>query len=403
MNISFRTLKGGTALVFDSVEGITSTVERMHETIAAPPLPGLWRRPGAHGVIAASVYSAIKGTNGLLRGAADRGLGLLSPGDSGPISAAETRALAALNGAVGDYLESSGNDLALPMTLHADGETLSLDSESPINAPAAVRPHLVIFVHGLGLSEYSWSAGGDSIGDHLAQSGAFTPLYLRYNTGRHISTNGQEFAGLLEALCAAWPVPVESVSLVGHSMGGLVIRSACWYAEQQEASWMSRLQRVVCLGTPHHGAPLERAGHALDLAMRRIPYVEPLAFGRHRSAGIKDLRFGNLLDEDWQGCDPDQHVPDSRRPVPLLPGVEYYFVAAALGRSERHISTEILGDLLVRLDSAVGSHHDDLKHLNIKPDNCRVFLEKNHFDLQSDERVHEQILDWFCPGGVPAL
>ena len=138
-----------------------------------------------------------------------------------------------------------------------------------------------------------------------------TPLYLRYNTGRHISTNGQEFAQLLEQLCEAWPVPVESLSLIGHSMGGLVIRSASWYAQQAQSTWLQHLQRVVCLGTPHHGSPVERAGHALDRAMQRIPYTEPLALGRRRSAGIKDLRHGDLLDEDWQGHHPDRHRPDT--------------------------------------------------------------------------------------------
>lgn len=122
----------------------------------------------------------------------------------------------------------------------------------------------------------------------------YTPLYLRYNTGRRVSTNGREFAELLESLCGNWPVPVQSLSLVGHSMGGLVIRSACQYARDGRKSWPQTLKRVVCLGTPHH-APLERAGHAFEHAMKYVPYAEPMLFGKLRSVGIKDLRHGNLL------------------------------------------------------------------------------------------------------------
>ena len=396
MNLSFPTLRGGTRLVFDVVEGITSSVERMHESIASPPIPGLGRRPRAHGMIAASVYSAIRGVNGLLREAADGGYRLVEEGaDPAGFSPAELRAVSALNGAVGDHLEATGNPLALPMTLLREGVVIS-PGESAV-PPADASPHLALFVHGLGLSELSWQGQGDSMGDRLRDELGLCPLYLRYNTGRHISTNGREFASLLEALCANWPVPVESISLVGHSMGGLVIRSACWSAEQSGADWLPRLRRVVCLGSPHHGAPLEKAGHALDVALQRIPYAEPLVFGKRRSAGIKDLRHGNLLDEDWRGRDPDAPLPDSRRPVPLLPGVEYYFAAGTVGRSRQDLKGEILGDLLVRLDSAVGAHRDDLKRLDIKPEHCRVYFRKNHFDLQTDEQVKQQLVAW-CSG-----
>lgn len=393
MPVSIPALRGGARLVFDAVEGITTSAERMHESIASPPLPGLPRRDRPHGVIAASVYAAIRGVNGLLRDAADGGLGLLDAGEAST-SAAEIRAVAALNGAVGDHLEATGNALALPMTLLYEGEALSPAAQNVAEA----SPHIVLFVHGLGLSELSWQGADAGIGERLRQELAFTPLYLRYNTGRHISTNGRELAGILQTLCDRWPVPVQSLSLVGHSMGGLVIRSACWYADHAGADWLSRLRRVVCLGSPHHGAPLEKAGHALDLALQRIPYAEPLVFGKQRSAGIKDLRHGNLLDEDWRGRDPDAPLPDDRKPVPLLPDVDYYFVAGTVGSDHRDLVGELLGDLLVRLDSAVGSHRDGLKRLTISPDHCRVFFRKNHFDLLRDPQVHEQLVAWFADG-----
>jgi pimeloyl-ACP methyl ester carboxylesterase len=246
------------------------------------------------------------------------------------------------------------------------------------------------------MSEQSWRRGDKAdIGDWLAAERGVTPLYLRYNSGRHISTNGREFAALMVRLCAAWPVPVQSVSLIGHSMGGLLIRSACWYAEREQAGWLDYLQRVICLGTPHHGSPLEKAGHLIDKALLAVPYTAPLAFGRKRSVGIKDLRHGNLLDEDWQGHDLDTHSHDTRRPVPLLEHVDYFFAASTVGRHQRDTMGHMLGDLLVRLGSAVGEHADDLHRLKVHRENCCIFHEQHHFDLLYDARVHRQILDWF--------
>lgn len=395
MKSSIHTVQGGTRLVFDCVEGITNAVERMHETIARRPLP--WSsqtadNSRAHGLIAGAVYSSIRGVNGAIRSGVDQSFRLL-PQDAhiADASTAQVRFAAALNGAFGDHLEATGNALALPMQLMSDGNPLLLEPEALATAVPQFSPHIVVLVHGLSLSELSWRRKGNAcIGGRLQEESGVTPLYLRYNTGRHISSNGQQFSALLEQLCQAWPVPVESLSLIGHSMGGLLIRSACWYAQQE--SWLQHLQRVVCLGTPHHGSSVAKAGHALDVAMQRIPYTEPLAFGRRRSAGIKDLRHGDLLDEDWQS---DGGQRGKRKTVPLLPDVDYYFAAATLGRGPEDPLGQLLGDLLVRLDSAVGDHSDDLRRLHIKPENCRIFHEKNHFDLLDDERVHKQVIEWF--------
>ncbi len=400
MNTSIRTIQGGTRLVFDSVEGITNTVERMHETIARAPLP--FAAPPeqptrAHGMIAAGVYRIIRAVNGGLRKGVDSSFGLLpEPLRQAGGSAAETRVVAALNGVLGDHLEATGNALATPMTLRSAGRALALDVDALERALPAASGHIVVLVHGLSLSDLSWSRKGQpSIGDQLRDDLGYTPLYLRYNTGRHISTNGRQFSQLLQQLCAAWPVPVQSVSLVGHSMGGLVIRSACWYAQGEQSPWLQQLQRVVCLGTPHHGSPLEKAGHAFESAMKKIPYAEPMLFGRLRSVGIKDLRHGALRDEDWPGHRPGGAGADTRGAVPLVPGVEYYFAAASLGRHQFDPLGHLLGDLLVRPDSAVGTHQDDLRRLQIKPENCRVFHEKNHFDLLDDHLVHQQLVEWF--------
>tara|TARA_R110001599_G_scaffold353231_1_gene591106 strand:+ start:190766 stop:191974 length:1209 start_codon:yes stop_codon:yes gene_type:complete len=399
MNTSIRTLQGGTRLLFDSLEGITNKVEHMHETIARAPLAVLPvpERPNrAHGTVAAGVYRAIRGINGGLREGIDRSFTALplQPHYTAG-SAAETRAVAALNGVCGDHLETTGNPLATKMALSTPHCPLDINPEALKSALPQASPDIVIMVHGLSLSELSWKRGGGAcIGEQLEGELGQTPLYLRYNTGRHISTNGQEFAQLLQKLCDDWPTPVQSISLVGHSMGGLVIRSACWYAQRNQSEWLRQLRKVICLGTPHHGSPLEKAGHAFESVMQKIPYVEPMLFGRMRSAGIKDLRHGSLLDEDWQGHDPDSARPDSRKVVPMVPGVQYFFAAASVGRDHSDPLGRLLGDLLVRPDSAVGLHKSDLRKLKVDAAHCRVFHEKNHFDLLSDSRVHQQVIDW---------
>ncbi len=402
MNARVNRLRGRAQLVFDAVAGITNSVEKMHENIAATPralTPGLSPSSRSHGLIAASVYASIRGVNAALRGTVDGALHFIPETGDASQEAADIKAVAALNGVAGDHLEDTGNPLATSMTLMTAGGPLPLDRDHLADAIPQASPHIVILVHGLALSELCWQRGGNSdIGQRLADEQGVTSLYLRYNSGRHISTNGRELAQQLEKLCETWPVPVETLSLIGHSMGGLVIRSACWYAKREQAQWPDRLQRVICLGTPHHGSPLEKGGHILDRALLAIPYTAPLAFGRKRSAGIKDLRHGNLLDDDWQGHDPDSHGEDTRRPVPLLDGVDYFFAAATVGRDPQDAIGHVLGDLLVRLGSAVGDHDDDLRRVHVKPEHCRVFHQQHHFDLLDDERVQRQILAWM--GGI---
>jgi pimeloyl-ACP methyl ester carboxylesterase len=256
-------------------------------------------------------------------------------------------------------------------------------------------PRIVVLVHGLCLSHEYWKGHNEAdLGIELQRAHGFTPLYLNYNTGRHISCNGRELSEQLQILIDAWPIEVEELLLIGHSMGGLVIRSACWYGSEPKLPWTQLVKKALYLGSPHHGAALAKAGHLLTFVMQKFRYASPFALAQHTSAGIKDLRYGNLLDDDWEGIDQDEFHLDIRKPVPLLAGTRHYFLAATIGDHPTDFSSTMVGDLLVRLDSAKGHHSDGLKKLRIRPEDCRVFEKLNHLALLDNKVVHDQIVEW---------
>ena len=192
-----------------------------------------------------------------------------------------------------------------------------------------------MLAHGLCLNDLQWNRRGHDHGAALARDLGYTPVYLHYNTGLHISTNGRQLAEALEALVAQWPVPLEEFALVAHSMGGLVARSACHYGALAAHAWPRRLGTLVFLGTPHHGAPMERGGNWIDTLLEISPYTAPFArLGKIRSAGITDLRYGNLADEDWHGRDRFARG-DRRRFVPLPDGVRCFAIGATAAAKPR--------------------------------------------------------------------
>ena len=232
--------------------------------------------------------------------------------------------MAALNGVLGDHLERTGNPLAIRMQL------LRRDDRPGAAEPSPAGPHVLLLIHGLCMNDRQWTRGGHDHGQALAQALGFTPVYARYNSGLHISTNGRELALQLEQLLRDWPVPVQTLTVIGHSMGGLVARSAVHQAAQAGMAWPERLRHLMFLGTPHHGAPLERGGNWLHQGLGISSYAAPFTrLSGLRSAGITDLRHGNLLDEDW--ADGRFASRDTRAVLPLPAGVACYAVAGTLG------------------------------------------------------------------------
>jgi pimeloyl-ACP methyl ester carboxylesterase len=190
-------------------------------------------------------------------------------------------------------------------------------------------------------------------------------------------------------------VPVEELVIIGHSMGGLVARSACQIGEERGASWRAHLHRLVCLGTPHHGAPLERGGHLVDMALGVSPYAAPLSrLGKSRSAGITDLRFGNVHEDDVLEREGPAQRRDDRRAVPLPEGVEVFLVAATRSESPRGKRGAASGDGLVPLASALGEHKRAELAVTVPASRRMVVTRANHFDLLDRPEVYAQLLRW---------
>jgi pimeloyl-ACP methyl ester carboxylesterase len=255
------------------------------------------------------------------------------------------------------------------------------------------------------MNDLQWHRKGHDHGAALARDLGFTPLYLHYNSGLHISTNARALADELEILVRQWPEPIEELAILGHSMGGLVARGACHYGRAAGHDWPRYLKKLVFLGTPHHGSPLERGGNWVDFVLGGSPYTAPLArLGKIRSAGITDLRHGSLLDEDWAGRDRFERSRRSsekaRRPVPLPDGVECYAMAAAKRRAVAGLGRQLLSDGFVPLDSALGRHEDPDLSLSLPESRSWVLQEAHHFDLLSHPEAYEKIREWLAAPGV---
>jgi len=289
--------------------------------------------------------------------------------------------LSALNGVVGDYLALRHNALALPMHFKKTAEPPS--------------DKLLILVHGLCMNDEQWLWQGHNHGAALAEQFGMSPVYVHYNTGLHISSNGQQFDQEMQKIIENWAVPINEIVIIGHSMGGLVVRSGLHYAQKRAADWQNLVRKICFLGTPHHGAPVERLGSYVDFVLQSLPFVQPFArLGKIRSAGIEDLRFGNITDEDWLHFDSRQKLKDTRQIVKLPPNIAYFAAAAVLGASDCEWKVRILGDSLVQIESALGQHREKEKNLAFAPQNTRVFYNTNHFELLGSKEVYAQLLEW---------
>jgi len=394
-------LRGLSQLSFDGIAGLVDVVEAIHLNITSGPgtlsLPTADASRGITGL----VYGSIRGVTGLVGQGLDLLLARLTPllGETNAWPGRESW-LAALNGVLGNHLAITSNPLAIPMRLRRDGHPLVLEAQALAAAIPKPAGKLVVLAHGLCMNDLQWKRRGHDHGAALARDLGYVPVYLHYNSGLHVSTNGRAFAALLESLLKAWPVPLKELVLIGHSMGGLVCRSACHYGALAGHAWRQHLRKLVFLGTPHHGAPLERGGNWLTVLLGISPYVAPLArIGKVRSAGITDLRHGSLLDADWEGRDRFERGGDRRRAVPLPKGVLCYTMAATTGTRTGDFRSRVIGDGIVPLNSALGLHADPARALSFPKSRRWIGHGLGHLDLLSDPEVYEQIKRWLGRAG----
>lgn len=382
-------------------EGVTQSV---WSTLGAPSGKDKDQTRGITGLVYKSIQSVAqlvgKGAESLLTSLQPI-LELLDKIEQEPQESAPREAvLAALNGVMGDRLVESDNPLATPMTLRFKNEALNWEA---MPDKALLTSKVLIVIHGLCMNDLQWTTQADgktvNHAETLAAKLGYTPVYVRYNTGLHTSQSGQTLSNQLELLSALWPVPLEEISVLVHSMGGLVTRSAVHAAQQSKRQWVKKLKNIVFLGTPHHGAPLEKAGNWIDVLLGVTPYSAPFKrLVELRSSGITDLRFGNVLDSDWQGEDrfkpKTKQEHSNREQLPLPDGVACFTVAATMAAKRSLVAYRLIGDGLVPLNSALGVHSDAKRSLNFAKSAQMVVYRTNHMAMLGSVEVSEQLLTW---------
>jgi hypothetical protein len=394
-------LRGLVQLASQATCGVSGIVEGVHQSVWST-LGVSGRAPGRTGGITGLVYRSVELIAQQVGGGADRLLAALpaarDPQRNGRPRAPRREALrAALNGVVGDHLAVTDNPLAIPLQLRLDGDAIGA---APA-VPAAVSGKLLLLIHGLCMNDLQWrSVQGQPVdhGQRLAAELGYTPLYLHYNSGLHIAQNGRALSALLEQLIASWPVPVEQLTVLAHSMGGLVIRSAVEQARSSDAAWLPTLKQLVFLGTPHHGAPLERVGNWVGQLLTASRYSAPFArLAELRSAGITDLRHGHLHESEAPDDDRFVNHADQRRPVPLPPGIDCYTIAATIAAQRGTLADRLTGDGLVPLNSALGEHDDPQHRLAFAAERRWISYRTGHIALLQRPEIGRKLVQWLGP------
>lgn len=367
-----------------ALQETAARVKEMHHAIAATSFAVLSKIPvisgpaqlvqQAHNAIAGGVYAAIHQAGGSLLNVADA-IEKQQPAkttETQPPSRLASNLRSAINGAFGDHLAESNSVLAIQMGLYRDGLPVPLSHDALLATWPKSNPKLCIFLHGLVCNEYSWEAGpeGVNIPQRLELDNGYTSLMLRYNSGRPIVENGLQLAVLLEEILSAWPHPITELVIIGHSMGGLLARSAFEQSKTSEFTWPALTRMVICLGSPNLGSGVERLGHLTTTALRLTRITEPLArIGAKRSQGIQDLRYG-----------PGRHTQD-------IPAIAWRFIGGSLTEDPDNPLGEIIGDGLVTPGSATAHELEgDVQSIRLGA--------LGHMALQTDPRVYTQILGW---------
>lgn len=386
------------SLTSDAITGVTDIVESVHKTALSLPAflgganlssAGQARTKGFTGI----VYNNIRAITEFVGDGIDVLIDQFSvESEKKCASSGQSPTLAVLNGVLGDHLVKRSNPLAIKMCFRRDG--LPLDEQALVEVIEKAKGKVAILLHGSCMNDLQWLRNGHEHGAAIKHDLGFEPIYLYYNTGQHISENGREFAELLEKLIQLSDQPLDMV-MIAHSMGGLVARSACHYSKELHHTWLKQVSKLVFLGTPHHGTHLEKAGNLVDIFLDTNPYSAPFSrLGKIRSSGVTDLRFGNVVDEDWQGRDRFELSSDKRVPIPLPENIQCYAMAATAGKSSNLLNDGLIGDGLVNVNSALGRHKKSEFNLLFPAEHQWIGRNMGHLSLLDHPDVYETLKRW---------
>jgi pimeloyl-ACP methyl ester carboxylesterase len=307
-----------------------------------------------------------------------------------------------LPGTLGLFRNARSNQeelLNIDMSLRIDGEDVSVEDLKLPERFKDKNSNLMIFVHGLMADEVCWHKTPDKrrgFGKIFEEDSQHIVLYLRYHSGLHISTNGQKLNAILDDLETRYGDYFDEINLIGHSMGGLVIRSAGHYAKKQKRSWVAKLNSVFLLGVPTHGSFVEHIAHATSYFLSTFFLFHVAWIGKFinlRSDGIKDLRLGYMLDEDWDDSESRQSYTLKRTPVHPLEGVRYHLIAGTVAKTESSFFGDMVGDGMVSKKSALGKSFlmdPDPLHFHEKS-TFKVFPSTGHLSIISKQEVFNYI------------
>lgn len=370
--------RGALQFAGDGFDQITQRVHGIHRAISDKPFQALAPLPAVgdstapvrqiHDTITDGVYGVVRLSGNALIGAAAEVLKqadrVIPPTPITPNFYRDS-AVSAIGGLFGDHATRQRNPVMPRLGFYQDGARLALNRTALAAAYPQAGRKLVVFVHGLSCTEHGWQFYVDpsqpetaGYGARLSAEFGYTPLYVRYNTGLHISSNGRRLSLQLAHLLAHWPTEVDELVLIGHSMGGLVIRAAAAQGLKQDETWASKVSRLICLGSPHRGAPLEQAVDGLTRVLGRFDLTRPWGqLLEARSVGVRDLLHGATSDIDWRDGSARNWRP--AQPLARLPDAQYHFIGSSIGVSERDPIGRFLGDGLVRLPSSLAAEMAD--------------------------------------------
>jgi pimeloyl-ACP methyl ester carboxylesterase len=168
----------------------------------------------------------------------------------------------------------------------------------------------VVFVHGMFGSPVNWSAAIRDLSDDPAVRDQFQFLTFRYESLRPIPDSGLRLSEALNEVRRsvdpeARDRSFDRVVLVGHSLGGLVVKAASQTPDPalfavdsrsgQSERLAPRISRVVFIATPHRGSPVDQgAARCAGVWLARTVGASSQGEGS-RASSVAQLTWDNPL------------------------------------------------------------------------------------------------------------